>query len=122
MTRLLSRCCLLVLLVPAVIGAMPQARRELTIDAKKFAFTPARIDAAQRRRDIAGMVGSGKRPLLKPGERIAREIAAFLHHELQQERRAERAEYDERQSQEAPRPQRSPEHERENDAQTTSGS
>lgn len=47
MTRLLSRLALLGFLLPAVLTAAPQARRELTLDAKKYAFHPTRIEAVE---------------------------------------------------------------------------
>ena len=50
MTTRMRRCLLLLLLLPAVLSAAtvaPQARRELTIDAKKYAFNPPRVEVAE---------------------------------------------------------------------------
>jgi len=50
MTFTTRRCLLLLLVVPALLSAAPrssQAKRDVTVDAKKFAFNPARIEVTQ---------------------------------------------------------------------------
>jgi cytochrome c oxidase subunit II len=47
MTLTMRRCLLLLLLVPALLSATPRAphaKREFTVDAKKYAFSPARLE------------------------------------------------------------------------------
>lgn len=49
MMRRMRRCLLLLLILPAVLSAAapPQTRREITIDAKKYAFAPARLEVTE---------------------------------------------------------------------------
>lgn len=47
MTSILRRCLLALLFVPAIVAAAPghtDSRREITVDAKKYRFEPARIE------------------------------------------------------------------------------
>lgn len=50
MTMTARRSLLLLLVLPALLSAAPRpqgAKREFTVDAKKYAFAPARIDVAE---------------------------------------------------------------------------
>lgn len=50
MTQTLRRSLLLLLVLPALLSAAPLrqgAKRDFTVDAKKYAFTPARIEVEQ---------------------------------------------------------------------------
>ena len=50
MTLAMRRCLLLLLVVPALLSAAPRptlAKREFTVDAKKYAFSPARMEVEQ---------------------------------------------------------------------------
>ena len=50
LTQTSRRCLLLLLVVPALLSAAPrpqEIRREFTVDAKKYAFTPARIEVEE---------------------------------------------------------------------------
>lgn len=50
MTQTSRRYLLLLLVVPAFLSAAPRpqtSKREFTVDAKKFAFTPARVEVEQ---------------------------------------------------------------------------
>jgi len=50
MTCTVRRCLLLLLVVPALLSAAPapaQAKRDFTVDAKKYRFSPDRIEVQQ---------------------------------------------------------------------------
>ena len=50
MTTAMRRCLLLLLVVPALLSAAPPAplnKREFTVDAKKYAFSPARLEVEE---------------------------------------------------------------------------
>lgn len=50
MTHAMRRCLLLLLVVPALLSAAPRPeknRREFTVDAKRYAFSPAKMEVTQ---------------------------------------------------------------------------